>query len=127
MLIAGIATPEEWQREIAARDQRRPFDKSTAGGPIARGPSHAGQSTAQPGALYIPSRPVRRRDYHSSGNGRRRGSSPICSNRRSDRYVSKGQSPTTSFSQYRTRCITTPFPRRNVLAGEIIPNCSTEY
>jgi hypothetical protein len=35
MLIPGIATPEEWQREIAARDQRRPFDKSTAGGPIA--------------------------------------------------------------------------------------------
>jgi hypothetical protein len=35
MLIPGIATPEEWQREIAARDQRRPFDKPTAGGPIA--------------------------------------------------------------------------------------------
>jgi hypothetical protein len=73
--------------------------------------------TSQPHGqeFYIPSRPVRRRDYHSSGNGRRRGSSPICSNRRSDRYVSKGQSSTTSFSQYRTRCISTPkcFSRRN--------------
>jgi hypothetical protein len=35
MLIPGIATPEEWQREIAARDQPRPFDKPAAGGPIA--------------------------------------------------------------------------------------------
>jgi hypothetical protein len=58
-------------------------------------------------------RAVQRRDCPSRANARRRDGSPIRSNGRSDRYLPKGQSATTGFSDNGTRRITTPSPPRS--------------
>jgi hypothetical protein len=74
-----------------------------------------GQSHRQKFSKARPSvRAIQRRDCCSSANAHRRVSSPIRTNGRSDRDLSKGQSPTTRRSNNGTRRIATPFPHRNV-------------
>jgi hypothetical protein len=81
--------------------------------------------TSQPHGqeFYIPSRPVRRRDYHSSGNGLVEAallSVPTVVRTGTYRKVNRRQPPSPN-------TVPDAFPRRNVLAEEIMPNYSTEY
>jgi hypothetical protein len=143
MLVPGMAaSSEEWQREIAARDQTAALRESIATARATTGTLPTGsqiaalrETIAAACARGTPPTPTRRptnridkkfsrvrpsvraiqgRGCCSSANARRRVSSPIRTNGRSDPDLSKGQSPRTRRSNNGTRRIATPFPHRNV-------------